>query len=86
MQYDRSKDMSVHVLTCTSYDFVALMPVVCKLCGSDKMHVFLRLVTKMSDRFLEQRMNTKFCVKLGKNANETCVMLSEAHGGEDMRK
>jgi hypothetical protein len=27
----RNKDMSVHVLTCTSYDFKALMPVMWKL-------------------------------------------------------
>jgi hypothetical protein len=31
MRLDRSKDMSVHVSTCTSYDFNALTPVVCKL-------------------------------------------------------
>jgi len=31
MQLDRSKDMSVHVSTCTSYDFNALTPVVWKL-------------------------------------------------------
>jgi hypothetical protein len=28
MLLDRSKDISVHVSTCTSYDFNALMPVV----------------------------------------------------------
>jgi hypothetical protein len=40
----------------------------------------------MSDRFLEQRTNIKFCVKLGKNASDTCAMLSEAYGGEAMKK
>jgi len=30
MQLHRSKDMSVHVSTCISYDFNALMPVVQK--------------------------------------------------------
>jgi hypothetical protein len=34
----------------------------------------------MSGRFLEQRINIKFCVKLGKKASDTCVMLSEAYG------
>jgi hypothetical protein len=35
--------------------------------------VFPRLVAKMSDRFLEQRINIKCCVKLGKNASDTCA-------------
>jgi hypothetical protein len=35
----------------------------------------------MSDRFLEQR-NIKFCGKLGKNASNTCSVLSEAYGRE----
>jgi hypothetical protein len=36
--------------------------------------------------YLEQRINIEFCVKLGKNASDTCVMLSEAYGGEDVKK
>jgi hypothetical protein len=40
----------------------------------------------MSDRFLEQRINIKFCVKLGKNASSTCAMLSETCEGQAMRK
>jgi hypothetical protein len=40
----------------------------------------------MSDRFLEQRVNIKFCVKLAKSASNTCVMLSEAYGGEATKK
>jgi len=48
--------------------------------------MFLRLVAKMSDQFLEKRINIKFCVKLGKNARDTCVMLAEAYGGEAMKK
>jgi hypothetical protein len=40
--------------------------------------VFIRLVAKMSDRFLEQRINIKFCVKL--DASDTCSLLSEAYG------
>jgi hypothetical protein len=44
--------------------------------------VFLRLVAKkMSDRFLEQGLNIKFCVKLRKNAIDTCAVLYEAYGG-----
>jgi len=30
----------------------------------------------MSDQFLEQGINIKFCMKLGKNASDTCAMLS----------
>jgi hypothetical protein len=48
--------------------------------------MFLRLVAKMSDRFLEQRINVKFGVKLGRNASDTCAMLSEAYGGEAMKE
>jgi hypothetical protein len=40
----------------------------------------------MNDRSLEQRINIKFYVKLGKHASETCAMLSEAYGGEAMKK
>jgi len=39
----------------------------------------------MSDRFLEQRVNIKFCVKLGKNTSDTCAVLSEAYGGEAIK-
>jgi hypothetical protein len=52
----------------------------CGSCGVGKRVVFLRLVAKMSDRFLEKRIIIKFCVKLGKNASYTCAMLSEACG------
>jgi len=48
--------------------------------------MFIRLVAKMSDRFLEQRINIKFCVKLGRNASDTCEMLFEACWGEGMKK
>jgi hypothetical protein len=47
-------------------------------------HVFLSLVAKMSYRFLKQRINIKFCVKLGKNV--TPKQLFEAYGGEAMKK
>jgi hypothetical protein len=48
--------------------------------------VFFRLVAKMSDRFLEQRINIKFCVKLGNNKSNTCVMLSGLMGGGETAK
>jgi len=35
---------------------------------------------------LKQRINTKFCVKLGKNASDICAMLSETYVGEAMKK
>jgi hypothetical protein len=44
------------------------------------MCVFLHLVEKMNDQFLVQWVNIKFCVKLGKNASDTCAMLSKAYG------
>jgi hypothetical protein len=49
-----------------------------KLCGS--------CGAKLNDRFLEQRINIKFCAKLGKNANHSFAMLSEPYGGEAMKK
>jgi hypothetical protein len=39
----------------------------------------------MSDRFLEQRIDIKFYVKVGKNASDTCAMLSDAYGGEAVK-
>jgi len=48
--------------------------------------VFQHLVTKMSDWFLEQQINIKFCVKIGKNASDTCAMLWKSYGVEAMRK
>jgi hypothetical protein len=48
--------------------------------------LFIHLITKMSSQFLEQRINVKFCVKLGKYANDTCAVLSKAYGGEAMKK
>jgi hypothetical protein len=44
--------------------------------------VFLRLVAKIGDRFLAQRINIKFCVKLGKNASDTWAMLSRGLQGK----
>jgi hypothetical protein len=72
--------MSVHVLTCTIYNFNALMTVVALI-----RLVFLHLITKMSDWFLEQQINIKFCMKLGKIASDICAVLSEAYGGETLK-
>jgi hypothetical protein len=47
--------------------------------------VFIRLVERRSVRFLEQRINITFSVKLQKNASDPCAMFSEAHGGEDIK-
>jgi len=44
--------------------------------------MILRLVAEMSDLYLEQYINIKFCVKLGKDASDTCAMFFEAYGGE----
>jgi transposase len=40
----------------------------------------------MSDKKLEQRINIKFCVKIGKSASETLALLTVAYGEYDMRK
>jgi hypothetical protein len=39
----------------------------------------------MSDWLLEQRIDIKFCVKLGRNASDTCAMLSKDNGGKAMK-
>jgi hypothetical protein len=44
-----------------------------------------RLGGKMSDRLLEQRINIKFCAKLGISASETLQMLTEACGNDAMK-
>jgi hypothetical protein len=41
---------------------------------------------KMSDRLLDQRINIKFCAKLGKSTSETLLMLTEAYGADTMKK
>jgi hypothetical protein len=35
---------------------------------------------KMSDKNLEQRINIKFCVKIGKRGSETLALLTVAYG------
>jgi hypothetical protein len=46
--------------------------------------VFLHLIAKMNYWFLEQQINIKFCVKLGKNASDTCTILSPRLMGEKL--
>jgi hypothetical protein len=41
---------------------------------------------KMSNWLLQQCINIKFCVKVGMNASDTYAMISEAYGGEAMKK
>jgi len=41
---------------------------------------------KMSDKNLEQRINIKFCVKIGKSASETLALLTVAYGEYAMKK
>jgi len=54
----------VHVSTCATYNLSSWTPVVWKLwCWEN---VFLHLFTNMSDQFLKQQINIKFCVILGK--------------------
>jgi hypothetical protein len=40
----------------------------------------------MRDRLLEQRINIRFCAKLGKSASETLQTLTEAYGADAMKK
>jgi len=39
----------------------------------------------MTDRLIEQGINVKFCVKLRKNASDTCEIPSDAYGAEAMK-
>jgi len=40
----------------------------------------------MSDKNLEQRINIRFCVKIGKTASETLAILTVAYGEYAMKK
>jgi hypothetical protein len=39
----------------------------------------------MSDKLLEQRVNIKFCAKLGESTSETLQMLTEAHVADSVK-
>jgi hypothetical protein len=49
----------------------------CGSCDADTTCVFLRIVADMGYLILEQRINIKFCAKLGKNASDTCAILRQ---------
>jgi len=40
----------------------------------------------MNDQFLGQQISIKFCVKLGKDASDTCAIFCEAYGREAVKK
>jgi hypothetical protein len=40
----------------------------------------------MSEKNLEQQINIKFCVKIGKSASETSALLTVAYGEYAMKK
>jgi hypothetical protein len=48
--------------------------------------MYFYIIIEMSNWYLEQQINIKFCVKLEKNACDTCLVPCEARGGETMRK
>jgi hypothetical protein len=41
---------------------------------------------KISDKTLQQQINVKFCVKIGKSASETSAQLTLAYGDYAMKK
>jgi hypothetical protein len=41
---------------------------------------------KMSDKNLEQRINIKFCVQIGKSVSETLTLLTMAYGKYVVKK
>jgi hypothetical protein len=41
---------------------------------------------KINDKNLEQRINIKFCMKIGKNASETLALLTVVYGEYAMKK
>ena len=41
---------------------------------------------KISDKNLEQQINIKFCVKIGKSVSETLALLTMAYGEHAMKK
>jgi len=84
MRLHRRRDMSVHVSTYISYDFNALIPVLRMLCRG-KTCVFICLVAKISDWFLQQRINIKSCVKSGTNAS-SIVQYSQRLMGKNLWK
>jgi len=50
----------------------------CGSCDADKTRVLLTFIAKISDRYLEQRIDITFCVNLRKNVVYACELLFEA--------
>ena len=50
------------------------------------MCLWYRVGRKMSDKNLEQRINIKFCVKIGKSSSETLALLTVAYCEYVMKK
>jgi len=50
------------------------------------MRVFWCAAARMSELELEQRMNIKFLIKLGKRGNEIREMLVQVYGDNAMKK
>jgi len=81
-QLDCSKDMSMLVSSFTSYAWFQHINASCVEILTVIRCMFLYLVTKMSDWFLEQQINIKFFVNLRRNVGDICAVLSEAYGGK----
>jgi hypothetical protein len=84
IRLDRSNDMPVHVLTCTTCEFNAINSS-CLEVGALIKRVYIRLFAKISTYVLQQRINIKFCVILGNNASDTSALLSEPYGREALK-
>jgi hypothetical protein len=68
-----------HVPTCVYMSHRPNEPLVPSNSGSSACPWYT-VDEKMSDKNLEQRINIKFCVKIGKNASETSGLLTVAYG------
>jgi hypothetical protein len=59
--------------------------VICSLAAA-VVRLWSTVDRKMSDKNLEQRINVKFCVKIGKSASEILALLTVAYGEYAMKK
>jgi hypothetical protein len=50
------------------------------------MYPWYNVGGKMSDENLEQRINVKFCIRIGKSASRTLALLIMAYGEYVMKK
>jgi hypothetical protein len=84
MQLDYNKDVCAYFNLQYQFRFQFIDTQLCWSSGISKMSFYVSLQKWV--QFLEQWINIKFCMKLGKSSNDTCEMLSKAYGGETMRK